>query len=338
MSNAHLFVSYARADFERIKPVIEAIKSEFKRRALDADVWVDLDRLKPGEMWTHKIERALTESIGLIVFVSPASMGSNWVAKKLSAAGRNDSLIFPIILDHVSDLPAFVSNRQWLDLSGPHLADRHRIRRAAREVQALRLHMAHLETRSPVTKEDRPRVAADLAKEVRERSRPLGGGVDPPDSVFLVHGHDKRFLQQIEEFLSKHHVKPIVLSKQRGDEQSLFQRFIRVASNARFAIAILSADDFGASRIQYETDGVGDRALQFRARQNVILELGFFYGLLGWENVFVLYRPPSQVFPNFERPSDIDGVVFEQVDDHGVWKRALSRKLVEAGFDIQESE
>jgi predicted nucleotide-binding protein len=97
-------------------------------------------------------------------------------------------------------------------------------------------------------------------------------------------------------------------------------------------VVILTADDLGASRIQYEADGVADKALQFRARQNVILELGFFYGSLGWENVFVLWRKPPKVFPNFERPSDLDGAVFDLIDEAGQWREKLKRKLADAGF------
>src|SRR6266571_198565 len=51
-------------------------------------------------------------------------------------------------------------------------------------------------------------------------------------------------------------------------------------------------------------------------------ELGFFYGLLGWENVFVLYRPPDHVYPNFERPADIDGAVFDEMDPSGAWRES----------------
>lgn len=70
-------------------------------------------------------------------------------------------------------------------------------------------------------------------------------------------------------------------------------------------------------------------------RQNVILELGFFYAYLGWENVFVLYKSPDKVFPNFERPSDLDGVLFEEVDDSERWKHYLRERLMEAGFQLK---
>ena len=105
-----------------------------------------------------------------------------------------------------------------------------------------------------------------------------------------------------------------------------FTRGRSTESAARFAVVLLGADDYGASRRQYDLEGVGERALQFRARQNVILELGFFYGKLGWENVFVVYRAPDRDFPNFERPSDLDGVVFDATSDKA-WREKLAARL-----------
>jgi predicted nucleotide-binding protein len=87
----------------------------------------------------------------------------------------------------------------------------------------------------------------------------------------------------------------------------------------------------------YDEPGVADRALQFRARQNVMHELGFFYGRLGWENVFVIQRKPDRVFPNFERPSDLDGAVFDAMDSSGKWREALAARLSEAGFRLTSS-
>jgi hypothetical protein len=99
---------------------------------------------------------------------------------------------------------------------------------------------------------------------------------------------------------------------------------------------LLTADDRGASREQYDVSDVGERALQFRARQNVILELGFFYGQLGFENVFVIYKKPDLPWPNFERPSDLDGVVFDNLSEPN-WKTKLGQRLRNAGFDVATS-
>jgi hypothetical protein len=53
--------------------------------------------------------------------------------------------------------------------------------------------------------------------------------------------------------------------------------------------------------------------------------------------VFVVYSKPDKVFPNFERPSDLDGVIFDTIDATGRWRESLVEKLKEAGFRLKES-
>ena len=48
-----------------------------------------------------------------------------------------------------------------------------------------------------------------------------------------------------------------------------------------------------------------------------------------------MYQEPDQVFPNFERPSDLDGVVFDSFSDDG-WKKKLGAKLEAAGFQLSQ--
>jgi predicted nucleotide-binding protein len=139
----------------------------------------------------------------------------------------------------------------------------------------------------------------------------------------------------LEAYLERVGVRPVVLARAGGGEQSLLQKFLQFGGEARFAIVLLTADDLGASRHQYDADGVGEKAFQFRARQNVILELGFFYGRLGWEEVFVLYKSPLKVFPNFEPPSDLGGVVWDVFDQTDMWQTKLTRRLSEAKFNLR---
>jgi predicted nucleotide-binding protein len=161
---------------------------------------------------------------------------------------------------------------------------------------------------SPVVKSsEAPAIAADLARELRTPAEYEEDRASINRSVFVVHGHSEKGLVELEGFLTSINIEAVILSRQYESAQSLFQKFMSVASKAKFAVVLLSSDDYGASRRQYDSDGVGERALQFRARQNVILELGFFYGRLGWENVFIIDVPPKEVFPNFERPSDLGG-------------------------------
>ena len=66
-----------------------------------------------------------------------------------------------------------------------------------------------------------------------------------------------------------------------------------------------------------------------RARQNVVVELGYFVGSLGRDRVMALKRGND-----LEVPSDFNGVVYTQYDDAGNWKFELVRELKAAGYDV----
>ena len=70
------------------------------------------------------------------------------------------------------------------------------------------------------------------------------------------------------------------------------------------------------------------QSYQPRARQNVILELGFFLGKLGRGRVCALYKEGVDV------PSDYSGVLFLAVDTAGAWRFQLGREMREAGLQV----
>jgi len=92
-----------------------------------------------------------------------------------------------------------------------------------------------------------------------------------------------------------------------------------VMAGVGFAIVLLTPDDEGFKKGETPKP---------RARQNVVLELGYFIGRLGRERVCALIRG------NVEIPSDFGGVVYEQFDESGGWRQALGRELQDAGFEI----
>jgi predicted nucleotide-binding protein len=81
----------------------------------------------------------------------------------------------------------------------------------------------------------------------------------------------------------------------------------------------MTPDDHGAKAAESNTKP--------RARQNVVFELGFFIGRLGSERVAALIKG------DVERPSDLEGVVYINLDDSG-WKQELAQELDAAGFEI----
>jgi predicted nucleotide-binding protein len=237
----------------------------------------------------------------------------------------------------VVDLPPTIAQYHWLDLSGVDDVAGLRVN-ATRLAEAVVSTLPKFKNTPPLTE----RLTAQFADFVAASLRRIAEPPSPTDrqqvssSAFVVHGHDLHARDLICRHLVHLGVEPVVLARARGSSQFLLQKFFEVSNRASFAVVIVSADDIGAPLSQYDSPGVADRALQFRARQNVILELGFFYGRLGWENVFVLQKPAPRVFPNFESPSDLDGAVFEEIDDDGTWKDELAQRLARAGLTVEQ--
>jgi predicted nucleotide-binding protein len=67
---------------------------------------------------------------------------------------------------------------------------------------------------------------------------------------------------------------------------------------------------------------------QPRARQNVVLELGYFVGKLGRDRVCALKKGILEI------PSDYLGVVYTDLDESGGWRLKLAQELQAAGYDI----
>ncbi|GJL55590.1 MAG: hypothetical protein NPIRA02_27220 [Nitrospirales bacterium] len=147
-----------------------------------------------------------------------------------------------------------------------------------------------------------------------------GGPASSVSRVFVVHGHDSGIKDSVCRFLEKISLNAVVLHDQPNEGLTIVEKFER-HSDVAFAVVLLTPDDLGA----LATDPEHRRP---RARQNVVLELGYFLGRLGRGKVCALYKG------NIETPSDVDGVVYVKLDEDGAWRNALARELDNAGLPI----
>lgn len=141
-----------------------------------------------------------------------------------------------------------------------------------------------------------------------------------PRKVFLVHGHDDGAKESAARFLERLDLEVIILHEQANQGQTVIEKF-ESNSNVGFAVVLLTPDDIGASAKNPEL-------LQGRARQNVVLELGYFTGKLGRSRVAALFRPGVEI------PSDFHGVLFIELDSQGGWKAKVAQELVSARMQI----
>jgi predicted nucleotide-binding protein len=138
------------------------------------------------------------------------------------------------------------------------------------------------------------------------------------ERVFIVHGHDDAMREAVARFIEKIGFIAVSLSENVNRGRTIIEKFEH-HSNVKFAVILLSPDDFGSK--------AGTPASP-RARQNVLLEWGYFMGRLGRDRALALKKG------DIELPSDVLGVLWEPFDDYGHWKIKLARELDEAGYEI----
>lgn len=144
----------------------------------------------------------------------------------------------------------------------------------------------------------------------------------PASDVFIVHGHDEEMKQAAARVLSRLKLNPVILHEQPNEGRTLIEKFEK-NSDVQFAIVLLSPDD-----LAYVAKS-DPKTAHHRARQNVVLELGYFVGRLGRSRVFALKRDGD-----LELPSDLSGIVYTSYDVGGKWQFELARELKAAGYSI----
>ena len=138
--------------------------------------------------------------------------------------------------------------------------------------------------------------------------------------VFVVHGHDDGVKETVARFLGKLELEPVILHEQPNRGRTIIEKF-EDHSDVAFAVVLFTPDDVG-----YRA-GAADQAMP-RARQNVVLELGFFMAALGRARVCVLYKSGVEV------PSDYSGVLYQELDPQGAWRFRLAAEIKASGIEV----
>lgn len=132
--------------------------------------------------------------------------------------------------------------------------------------------------------------------------------------AFIVHGHDEETLLELKGYIQDilKWQKPIVLRDEPSSGKTIIEKFEDYASLIDYVFVLMTPDDLVKEKEKTE---------KRRSRQNVIFELGFFYGQFGRKSgkIIILYKGPTEL------PSDIQGIVW--ID--------ISKGIKAAGEDIR---
>ena len=134
--------------------------------------------------------------------------------------------------------------------------------------------------------------------------------------VFIVHGHDSALKHEMARLIEKQNIEAIILSEQENRGATVIEK-IEEHSNVDAAICLFTSDDLGKEK--------NDSDLNYRARQNVVFETGYFMAKLKRENVILIAER------GVELPSDLQGVMYTHTDE---WKFKVLRELRAIGYNI----
>jgi hypothetical protein len=139
--------------------------------------------------------------------------------------------------------------------------------------------------------------------------------------VFVVHGHDTAVKNEIDIFLRENRLEPVVMDRAAMAGRTLLEKFESMAADCDDAVVIATPDD--------QLVVTASRKPLTRFRQNVVLEIGYFWGRLGREGKFSLLVKQE---PSLDIPSDLQGLGWIPItDDLGQTKLRLRADLESSG-------
>ena len=119
--NCSIFISYARLDQQKVSLFVDRLEEQ------GFDVWVDYQRLKPGQNWNFEIERALGKATFVVSFVSKLSYDRRGYLQrelrlaldKLTEKLIDDIYLIPVLLDDEVQIPEQLKHLHCIRASNP---------------------------------------------------------------------------------------------------------------------------------------------------------------------------------------------------------------------------
>lgn len=101
MARYDVFLSYSRADTERVAPLLDEL------RRMGYSVFFDTQSIDPGEQWKRRLERSIRVSRTLVLCWSEHTRGSDYITFEYSRAEALHKPVPPWLLDS-TPLPAML--------------------------------------------------------------------------------------------------------------------------------------------------------------------------------------------------------------------------------------
>lgn len=143
--------------------------------------------------------------------------------------------------------------------------------------------------------------------------------------IFVVYGHDENARSQLDAMLRRWGLEPLILDQLPSKGQTIIEKLEDYTNDIGFGVVLATPDDEG-----HRKDRADEKT--YRARQNVVLELGMLLTKLGRQKVAILLRDQEKM----ERPSDIQGLIYIPFKEN-LQKEAgplLAKEMAAQGYNI----
>ncbi len=146
--------------------------------------------------------------------------------------------------------------------------------------------------------------------------------------VFVVYGHDGNARTQLEAMLRRWDLEPIIIDQLVSTGATIIEKLEEHTNEVNFGIVLATPDDIG-----YEKNNEDKK--RYRARQNVVLELGMLLTKIGRSKVAILLSQAEDM----EKPSDIDGLIYIPFRDNvEETKLSLAKEMQSNGYSLDISK
>lgn len=138
--------------------------------------------------------------------------------------------------------------------------------------------------------------------------------------VFIVHGHNGELREKIARILSLLELEPIILSEQPNQGKTIIEKLEDYSNDVECAVCLFTADDLCQTKNDKQ---------EYRARQNVVFETGYFIACLSRERIIIVKDKKVEI------PSDLSGVVYNDTEN---LKFDILKELKKIGFDVDANK
>ena len=118
----HVFLSHNYKDKDKVRRLADRLIESGQ------SVWLDEDNVMPGELWQDKLQKAIDDSYAIVVVVSRHTAESRWqtaeISHAIAARRHQEKKVIPVLIEQVSELPFFLRDVVYCDLSTDDKFDR----------------------------------------------------------------------------------------------------------------------------------------------------------------------------------------------------------------------